>query len=311
MEFKYLNRTKERLPEIGIGTWKMGMDPEREKAALRKAVELGMPFIDTAEMYGTEHIVADAIRGLGRVFVATKVSPNHFSHEQMLESCNRSLKNLGLRQIDLYQLHWPNHRIPIKETMRAMEELADSGKIRHIGVSNFTVDELVEAQEAMDRYEIVSNQVEYSVLFRDIERELLDFCTESKITVIAYSPLGTGALYSKKYSKALAALEAIGKSHRKTATQVALNWLISKKNVVAIPKASSKEHVLEIAGASGWKLTKAEHREIDSIKERKPSLGGFIYPILKHTSWWAGAMQSFNEKRASNQKRSTTRSSKK
>ncbi len=312
MNYKELNDTGEKIPEIGIGTWKMGAKPEKEKETLRKAIKEGIQFIDTAEMYATEWIVGDVIKDQKKVFIATKVSPSHFSYKDVISACNASLRNLGVKQIDLYQLHWPNHRMPIKETMRAMEELADSGKIKYIGVSNFSVNELIDAQNAMGRYEIVSNQVEYSVLFRDIEKELLDFCNTNKITVIAYSPLGTGALYSQKYAKAFQKLAEIGKPHKKTATQVALNWLISKPNVVAIPKTGDTEHMLEILGSSGWRLTKSEQGEIDAIEQRKPSLAGIFYPVLKQTSWWANAMQSFNEKRSkAHQKRSTTRSSKK
>ncbi len=312
IDYKTLNNTKEKIPAIGIGTWKMGINPEEEIEAIRTALRCGMRFIDTAEMYATESIVSNAIRNQKDLFLATKVSPNHFSYDSVIKACDQSLRNLGVKKIDLYQLHWPNHSIPIKETMSAMEELVDEGKIRHIGVSNFTIKELIEAQNAMNRHEIVSNQVEYSVLFRDIERGLLDFCTENRITIIAYSPFGSGALYRPKYRKTLETLEAIGKAHRKTATQVALNWIISKDNVVAIPKSGSKEHVIEDAGAAGWKLTKSEYAEIESMNERKPSLGGFFYPIIKNTGMWADAMQSFYAKRNRNQRnKSTTRSSKK
>jgi diketogulonate reductase-like aldo/keto reductase len=312
VKYKLLNYTNRKISEIGIGTWKMGIDPSKEKDALKTAIGLGLRFIDTAEMYATEWVVKNAIKGQKDVFVATKVSPSHFNYNDVITACDRSLTNLGVTKIDLYQLHWPNHRIPIKETMGAMEELVDAGKVGHIGVSNFTVKELIEAQNAMERYEIVSNQVEYSVLVREIEKELLDFCTDNKITVIAYSPLGAGALYSPKYAKTFEALGSIGKAHGKSATQVALNWLISKRNVVAIPKTGSKDHVREIAGASGWKLTRGEISEINAINERKWPIAGILHPMLKNTAWWAKAMQSFNEKRAmAHQNMSTTMSSKK
>jgi len=310
---KGLNGTNEKIPEIGIGTWKMGTDPDKEKEAIRVAIANGIRFIDTAEMYATEWIVAAGIKNQKKIFVATKVSPSHFSYDDVLHACDESLRNLNVKQIDLYQLHWPNHSIPIKETMSAMEHLVDIGKIRHIGVSNFNINEIVEAQNAMEKYQIVSNQVEYSVLVRDIENDLLDFCIKNNITVIAYSPLGSGSMYKPKYSKTFQTLSEIGKLHKKTATQVALNWLISNDNVVAIPKCGSKEHVLEIVGASGWSLTKSELAEIDSLGERKQSLAGFFQPVLKSNSLWANMMQSFNEKRSKekSQKRSTTKSSKK
>ena len=143
---KYLGNTKEKIPEVGIGTWKLGVNPEKEINALRAGIDAGMRFIDTAEMYGTEWVVARAIKNEEEVFLATKVSPSHFSYNDVIKACDRSLKSLGARQIGLYQLHWPNHSVPIRETMRAMEALVDAGKIRHIGVSNFTVKEFQEAQ---------------------------------------------------------------------------------------------------------------------------------------------------------------------
>ena len=308
---KPLGNTGENIPEIGIGTWHMGIGPIEGVKAIKTAIDNGMWFIDTAEMYATEHIVGTAINGR-KVFLATKVSPNHFRHDGVLAACDNSLKNLNVKQIDLYQLHWPNRSIQIKETMAAMEELVDSGRIRYIGVSNFTIEELVEAQNAMTKHQIVSNQVEYSILTRNIENGLLDFCTDNNITIIAYSPFGNGALYSSRYRKTYDMLKHIGGRHSKTATQVALNWLISKRNVVAIPKSASKEHVLENGGSSGWKLTKSELNEINAINERKGPLGGFIYPILKRTGIWANAMQSFNEKRNKPYKKdSNTTSSKK
>jgi len=312
MEFKRLGNTKQKLPEIGIGTWKMGSNPEREIEALKKAISLGMPFIDTAEMYGSEGIVGSAIKGAGKVFVATKVSPNHFTREGIIKSCNQSLENLGVRQIDLYQLHWPNHSIPIKETMSAMEQLANEGKIKYIGISNFDVKEMAEAQAAMKDHDIVSNQVEYSVIMRDIENGLLEFCNDNNVSIIAYSPLGQGSLYSSKFKSVLDLLERIGRPHGKSATQVALNWLVSKKGVFAIPKTSNPNHIKEIFESSGWELSGAEMAELDAIKQRKGAIGGFMYPVLKNTAIWASAMELFRSgKQKKDHKSSTAKSSKK
>jgi diketogulonate reductase-like aldo/keto reductase len=312
MKFKNLGNTGEKIPEIGLGTWKMGIDPEKEKSAIRKAIKLDMGFIDTAEMYGTEQIVGDAIKGEKGVFVATKVSPHHFHYDDVIRSCNASLKNLGVKQIDLYQLHWPNHSIPIAETMRAMERLADSGKIRHIGVSNFNLGEFEDAQHSMSKYEIVSNQVEYSILVRGVEKGMLEYCNRNNITIIAYSPLARGAIFDQKNSKLLALLDSIGRVHRKSAVQVALNWLLEKKCVVAIPKAARAEHVAEIAGSSGWKLAKAEELELASLKERRKTLAGAFEPIIKSSGAWAGIAHSLYKRRTkSHLKSRTTKSSKK
>ena len=188
---------KDTRDRQGAGTWKLGEDPTKEINAIRAGLDAGMRFIDTAEMYGTEWVVAGAIKDRKDVFVATKVSPSHFSHNDVIKACDRSLNSLGVRQIDLYQLHWPNRSVPIRETMRAMEALVDAGKIRHIGVSNFTIKEFQKAQDSMARYEIVSNQVEYSILV-DLEPGLLDFCNKEVITIIAYSPLAKGMIFNPK-----------------------------------------------------------------------------------------------------------------
>jgi diketogulonate reductase-like aldo/keto reductase len=292
MHFKYLGNTREKIPDIGIGTWKMGANPEEAKRALKAAISSGMRFVDTAEMYGTEWLVAEAVKAEKNVFVATKVSPNHFSYNDVIASCNASLRNLGLKRIDLYQLHWPNHSVPLGETMRAMEELVDAGKIRYIGVSNFTVNEFVEARDSMKRHDIVSNQAEYSLLVREPEQEMLDFCNRNRITLIAYSPFARGAIFDPKNSETVYALEAIAKAHHKTPSQVALNWLVSKKSVVAIPKASDRKHVLENAGASGWKLTKGEEAMLNGLKDSKQPLAGFFAPVLKSSGLWASAAHS-------------------
>lgn len=312
MRSKYLGNTKEKIPEVGIGTWKMGENPEKEIDAIRAGIRKGMRFIDTAEMYGTEWVVAKAIRDAEEVFVATKVSPSHFSYNDVIKACDRSLNNLGVKQIDLYQLHWPNHSVPIRETMRAMEALVDAGKIRHIGVSNFTIKEFQAAQDSMAKYEIVSNQVEYSILV-DLEPGLLDFCNKRKITIIAYSPLAKGAIFYPKNRDVLSVLEAIGKRHNKSAVQVALNWIVSKKGVVAIPKASDVAHLLENAGASGWRLTQKEYKILDSMcGNQQPLLAGRYQSILKSSGIWARAAHSMYAKKAKHHlKSSTTKSSKK
>jgi diketogulonate reductase-like aldo/keto reductase len=273
IEYKELGKTGEKIPALGLGTWGIGgfsyPDYSNDELAIeiiRFAVEIGMNFIDTAEMYGAGHseeLIGEAIKGIrDKVFIATKVLPTNFRYEDVIKACERSLRRLKTSYIDLYQLHWPNPSIPIKETMRAMERLANEGKIRYIGISNFSVEETIEAMNALSKYEIVSNQVEYSLLVRDIEKDLLDFCRKNKITVIAYSPLARGELLKGKYYEFLS---KIGKKYNKTAAQVALNWLIIKENVVAIPKAFSKAKIVENMGAYGWKLSDEDLKTIDEF----------------------------------------------
>ncbi|MCL4373987.1 aldo/keto reductase [Candidatus Marsarchaeota archaeon] len=264
METKELGKTGEKIPAIGIGTWKMGAHYNDELSAIRKAIDLGMSFVDTAEMYANEAFVGEAIKGR-QVFVATKVSPQHLHYNDVIKACNASLSRLNVKHIDLYQIHWPNSSIPINETMKAMEKLVDDGKIRYIGVSNFSIEELNEAQESMKKYDIVSNQVEYSIMVRNIEDGLIDYCKDEHISVIAYSPLARGAIFDKWNKDLLVFLNDIGARHSKSASQVALNYLISRDNVFAIPKAGSVAHIEENAGAAGWRLSVDEAASIKNF----------------------------------------------
>jgi diketogulonate reductase-like aldo/keto reductase len=312
MRQKRLGSTNEEVPEIGIGTWKIGSRANEEKAAIRKGIDLGMDLVDTAEMYANEDIVGDAIKGK-KVFVATKVSPHNFRHDDVIAACERSLSRLGVKSIDLYQLHWPNNKVPIKETMSAMEELVDSGRIKHIGVSNFSVDEIKDAQASMRSHQIVSNQVEYSILVREIEEELLHYCEKSRITVIAYSPLARGAIFQRG-TELYGALEQIAAAHKKSIAQVALNWIISRKGVIAIPKASDAAHMRENAGASGWELSKKEIGEISKAAIEKRSLSASFKPVISnHSGLVSGAYSAITGlKRLGRQRKSsTTKSSKK
>ena len=249
MLLKELANTGVSVPEIGFGTWnyKGGVEP------LRAAMEYGPCLIDTAEAYGTEEIVGRAIQGQrSRVFLATKVLPRNFKWRGLVAAAERSLQRLGTDYIDLYQLHWPNLVIPVEEPMRGMEVLVSAGKVRFVGVSNFSVSDLKKAQAALPRGRIVSNQVRYSLIERTIEGGVLQYCQENGITVIAYSPLATG-LANIKALDPKHVLRTVAEASAKSEAQVALNWCISKQNVIAIPKASTVAHVLENLGASGWK----------------------------------------------------------
>jgi diketogulonate reductase-like aldo/keto reductase len=254
MEFKRLGSSSVRLPEIGLGTWKYagGVAP------LRAGIEHGACLIDTAEGYGTEEIVGHAVQGLrDRVFLATKASARNFRRRDLIAAAERSLRRLNTDYIDLYQLHWPNYRVPVEDSMAGMEELVDSGKIRFIGVSNFSVRELKRAQAALRRNKIMSNQVSYSLIERTIEGGLLEYCQQSEVTIIAYSPLGMD-LAQITASDPEGVLSRIATARGKTEAQVALNWITANVNVVAIPKASTVAHAIEDCGASGWRLSQAD-----------------------------------------------------
>lgn len=281
MEYKYLGNTDVRLPAIGIGTWQYrgGIEP------LRRAVQLGAYLIDTAEGYGTEEIVGKAIKGLrDKVIISTKVWPTHFKYKDVIRAAENSLRRLETDYIDLYQLHWPNPTVPLSETMRAMEELVDAGKIRFIGVSNFSVHQLKRARASMTRQKIVFNQVRYSLADRQIERQLLPYCHANDITIVAYGPLGGGLRGGLRYIQSLDehhALQTIADAVGKTCAQVALNWCIVKEDVVAIPKANSIGHVMENCGATGWRLSPQQIESLEqSIKSRQR---GTIELMLRRT----------------------------
>src|SRR5438094_8535508 len=182
--------------EIGCGMMNKASRDEEAVEALNLGLELGMTLVDTAEMYGAGHseeVVSRALDGRReKVLVASKVSPSHFAYDDVLRSAQKSLERLKIKEMDLYQLHWPNPRVPIEETMRAMEKLVRDGVTRHIGVSNFSVAHMEEAQAALSREQIVSNQVEYSLVDRSIEPDVLPYCQRKGLTVIAYSPLRKG-----------------------------------------------------------------------------------------------------------------------
>ncbi len=248
---KILGNTNVRLPEVGLGTWNYtgGVEP------LRRGIALGACLIDTAESYGTEEIVGEAIKGVRQsVFLATKVLPRHFRQQDLLLAADRSLQRLRTDYIDLYQLHWPNYIVPIEETMAAMERLVQLGKIRFIGVSNFSLSELRKAQAALSKNRIVSNQVRYSLVERSIERGVLPYCQQHQITVIAFSPLATGLSNIKRRDPRNVLGDVAAQVH-KTEAQLALNWCLRHDSLIAIPKAASVDHVAEDCGASSWQLS--------------------------------------------------------
>jgi len=270
MEYKELGKSGMKIPVLGLGTWGIGglssrntQRDDEDLRALRLGLELEMRFIDTAEMYSgghSEELVAKAVKPeREKVFIATKVSPEHLRHDDVIKACESSLKRLETNYIDLYQVHWPNPSIPISETMKAMEHLVAEGKTRHIGVSNFSVQQTREAQQALSKSSLASNQVEYSLLDRSIEPNLLTYADKENITIIAYTPIAKGRISEGGRGERWQILDQITSKYNKTRTQVALNWLIAKKPVVAIPKAGSLDHVRENAGAVGWQMSKTDH----------------------------------------------------
>lgn len=234
--------------------------------ALRAGIELGMTHIDTAELYaGSEEVVAEAIRGIrDKIFLVSKVLPSNASYKGTLRACDASLKRLNTDYLDVYLLHWWSSTHALGDTMRAMEELVAAGKIRYIGVSNFDVERLKQAQKALTRQKIVCNQVIYHLRSRAVENQVLPYCESQGIAVVGYSPFGQGDFPSPT-SKQGKTLQAIGEPHGTTPRQVALNFLTRHKSLFTIPKASRVDHVPENAGGIGWTLNETELKLIDTV----------------------------------------------
>jgi diketogulonate reductase-like aldo/keto reductase len=260
------------VTEVGMGTYydmrwirlaKHGWvgGASKKVSALRTGLDGGMNLIDSAEAYYSEPLVAKAIKGKKRedLFIATKVWLDHLHRDELILALERSLKRLELSYVDLYQVHFPSHHVPIQETMGAMEELQEKGKIRFIGVSNFSLDQMIAAGRALRKSEIASNQVSYSLAKRGIEKDLLPYCQKNDIALLAYYPLGHGVL-ARQSEK----MEKVCKRNSKTPSQVALNWLVSKPCVFAFPRASSPQHVRENLGASGWLLSAEDTAELEA-----------------------------------------------
>ena len=283
METRTLVGGSVQLSVLGQGTWQIstrGASADEALEALRRGVELGMTHIDTAEMYGNgeaEKLVARLLRDgdvrRDQVVLASKVLPQNASYEGTLEACERSLRRLGTDVLDLYMLHWPGSH-PIAETMRALEKLVDDGRVRALGVSNFDVDELEAARGALRHHPLAFNQVLYHLQERSIEHALIPYCEKHRILVVGYSPFGQDRFPT---GSKLGVLEEIGKSHDKTARQVALSFLTRKSITVAIPKSQQWSHTEENAGGTGWRL---DDDEVQAIEQAFPLRARRELPML-------------------------------
>ncbi|MCH2694426.1 MAG: aldo/keto reductase [Acidobacteriia bacterium] len=256
------------IPVLGQGTWMIEGDQLQERKAieaLRLGLDLGLSHIDTAEMYGNgraEELVGEAISTRrSEVFLVSKVLPQNASYKGTLKACERSLKRLKTEWLDLYLLHWQG-QYPIKETMRAMETLVDQGKIRFIGVSNFDLDQIKEAEQALNHHRLLCNQVLYHLGDRGIERHLIPYCSAQEISVVAYSPFGHSD-FPSLHSKGGKLLSEIASSRGRTIRQIILNFLTRNPAVFTIPKASKTQHVHENSGSTDWDLLKEDIEIID------------------------------------------------
>ncbi|MCH9055802.1 aldo/keto reductase [Parathermosynechococcus lividus] len=304
MQTRLLGRTNLRITPLILGTWQagkrwwVGIDDQESIRTIRAAVEAGMTTIDTAEVYGdghSEQIVAAAVGDLrDRCVYATKVFANHLRYPEVIAACERSLRNLNTDYIDLYQIHWPSGSfgtevVPISETMQAMVELQQAGKIRAIGVSNFSRAQLL---EAMQYGRIDSVQPPYSLFWRWAETELVPFCIEHDITILAYSALAQGLLTGRfgaehrfapednraknqlfqgeTYARALEAIELmkpIAASLGTTVGNLALAWLLHQPQTCAIVGARHPEQVLENLKAAELSLDPSILEMLDDLSQ--------------------------------------------
>ena len=254
---KTLGNTDEYVPAIGIGTWDIRNDSSMLEA-LSLAVDLGLNMIDTAEMYQNgkaEEIVGEVVKKVGRdrIFITTKLLPERFSDGySAIKAAKASLRRSGIQYADLILIHWPTSGVSIDTQIKSLEVLADKGLTRHIGVSNFRGQMLMEAIASVKKHQIAVDQVKYSILDKRTEDDTLPLCIENKVTLQAYTPLEKGAILGNRI------IADVAKKYGKTIIQVALNYLISKPRVTAIPKSERKERIKEFSEALGWRLSQKD-----------------------------------------------------
>ena len=250
-----------RIPVIGFGTFTLKGRECRD--AVASALKLGYRHIDTAEMYGNHTEVAAALNAAsvprGELFLTSKVWRDHLRYRDILEACDTALRELETDYLDLLLIHWPNRQIPMSDSFRALAELQQTGKVRSVGVSNFTVAHLQEAREVSE-VPVAVNQVEYHPLLN--QEQLLDYCREHQIVVEAYSPLAQGELLQQPV------LKKIASDCGRTIPEIALRWLI-QKGLVALPRSASGEHQTANLHVLDWGLDDATMRAIDGIDEQR------------------------------------------
>jgi diketogulonate reductase-like aldo/keto reductase len=252
----------ERVPVLGQGTWGFAEDPRRrndEIAALRLGLDLGMTLVDTAEMYAdgaAEILVGEAITGRrNEVFLVSKILPENATRHGTIKSCERSLRRLETDRLDLYLLHWRG-AVPLEETLEGFDALLRAGKVRHWGVSNFDLPDMIEVFGLADDA-VSTDQVLYNLTRRGIEYDLMLWCHEHRIPIMAYSPIEQGRLLNNR------ALKTIAARHQATPATVVLAWVLRQEGVIAIPKASSEAHVRENCAALNLRLTEQDLADLD------------------------------------------------
>jgi len=324
MKYIKLGKSDLKVSVIGQGTgqfgtraWGYGIqyDDKAISSVIEANIQSGINVFDTAETYGdgrSEILLGNKLKEYNRddYVIITKVAPWNLAYKNVKKAANKSLERLGVNCIDLYLIHYPNPFIPLKCTLRAMEELVKDGKVRYIGVSNFNLSLLRSAQEYLSSSEIVANEIEYNLFSLRAENDLIPYCLNENICIIAYSPLAGGLLTGKynvtnlpkdrahafnfynrksffiKASELFTIIDAIAKSRNKKIPQIALNYVISNQNTIAIPAALSPTEVKLNADASSFELTRAE---LQKLKQSVPSISDLIYGfdhfVIRPISW--------------------------
>lgn len=252
------------IPVLGFGTWLMGgrmekeidYDESHDIEVIKKTIELGGYRFDTAEMYAngySEEILGKALKGYDRtkLFVTSKVSPNNLAYDNVISSCKKNLERLQLDYLDLYLVHMPNPDIAIEETMKAFDYLKEQGLIKNIGVCNFNVERLIEAQNKT-KNKIVLNQVHYNLIFREPElKGVIKYCQDNDIFIEAWRPVQYGSLAKK----GITIVDELCKKYNKKPSQIALNWLISQNNVITLTKTGNIKHLEENLDSVNWNMS--------------------------------------------------------
>lgn len=270
---KYESLRELSIPKIGFGAWRIGGDSSpnhsldsKSLTALRSALEAGYTHFDTAERYAgghSEELIGEAVRTSGKkredLFITSKVTPSHLRYDDVLTACDKSLRRLNMDYIDLYLIHWPGTGTKYEETFRALNKLVRDGKVKHLGVSNFDLKLLKQAQ-SLSETPILTNQVPFSISDRSyVNNGVLEYCQQNDILFTAYSPVDEGNLRSNK------TLEAIAKAHNASIFQIALAWVISHPRVITIPMSFNPQHIKENFDAAEIELTK---EEIDALTKK-------------------------------------------
>ncbi len=253
-KLEYELRDGNHIPALGLGTG--SLRGSRGTYIVKRAIELGYKHIDTADAYGNHEEIGEAIKGLDRskIFLTSKVKPSNLRYRNVIQDCNRSLRELGTDYLDLYLIHWPNESIPIQETLRALNELVDEGKIRSIGVSNFAIRHLNGALQ-VEEHPITNNQVRFHPY--DYDQDLLDYCQRRNLVLTAYSPLGKASILHNQ------TIQEIAKKNNRTPAQICLRWGL-QKGVAVIPKTASEARLKENMEIFDWQITSEDMKTLDS-----------------------------------------------